>query len=107
MLRDSQIEPATEHANKADVVIVLGSTLLVTPAADLCEPKSGQQLIICNRQTTPLDNDAAVRVFGDCDTFLDLLLLKLMGNNADVYEAWKQGRGARMVEYNKVKGQKK
>lgn len=78
----------------------------MTPAADLCEPKVGQQLVICNFQTTPLDDEAAVRVFGDCDTFLDLLLFKLMGN-ADAYEAWKQGREARMAEYNRVKGQKK
>ena len=105
MLRDSQIQPATNQANKADVVIVLGSTLLVTPAADLCEPKSGQQLVICNRQETPLDDNAAVRIFGDCDMFLDLLLSKLMGST-EMYEAWKQGREARMVDYNRLKQQK-
>jgi mono-ADP-ribosyltransferase sirtuin 6 len=71
-LRDNQIDPAIEHCRQADVIIVLGSTLQVTPAANLCRNKE-QKLVICNRQTTQLDSRAAVRAFADCDAFVELL----------------------------------
>ena len=76
-LRDNQINPATAQANQADVMLVLGSTLLVTPAADLCG-LDNQKLVICNRQKTEKDDVAAIRVFGDCDVFMNMLLQKLM-----------------------------
>ena len=62
---------AMEECKKADVVIALGSSLLVTPACDL--PKLGAKLIICNMQETPLDSMATVRVFATCDAFMQLV----------------------------------
>lgn len=93
-LRDSQIQPATENSKRADLMLVLGSTVAVTPAADLCD---NQNLVICNRQQTEKDDDTSVRIFGDCDVFMDLLLSKLMGN--EPYESWKQARDSRVKQY--------
>jgi len=93
-LRDSQIQPATEHSKLADFMLVLGSTVAVTPAADLCD---NQNLVICNRQQTQKDDETKVRIFGDCDVFMDLLLSKLMGSKQ--YESWKQARATRVKQY--------
>lgn len=97
-LRDCQIGPATTHCHEADVIIVLGSTLQVTPAANLCRNKK-KKLVICNRQRTSLDRRATVRAFADCDAFVDLLLRKLMGE--DVVRLWKEGRGSRLATYER------
>ena len=55
---------ATEHSRAADVFLVVGSTLLVTPASDM--PKialeAGAKLIILNLGATPLDAQAHVRI---------------------------------------------
>ena len=96
-LRDSQMQPATEHSNKADLLLVLGSTVAVTPASDLCD--NPENLVICNRQQTQKDKDTTVRIFGDCDVFMELLLSKVMSNKE--YETWKQGRAARVKQYRK------
>lgn len=94
-LRDCQIQPATQHAERADVMLVLGSTVTVTPACDLCD--SAQNLVICNRQRTPKDDFCEIRIFGDCDVVMDQLLTKLMGR--EKYEIWKQERDDRLEKY--------
>ncbi len=46
-----------EHSRKSDLFIVLGSSLVVTPAADMPKEalKAGAKLVIVNRDETPFD----------------------------------------------------
>ena len=77
---DALSEPALARARAAlrdaDVVLCLGSSLLVSPARDLLAGAGTAALVLCNRQRTAFDARAAdtgVRMFGDCDTFMLLL----------------------------------
>lgn len=77
---DQQVlDTAVSWCRDADLVIALGSSLVVEPAASL--PRIAQELgavlIIVNRDETPLDRIAAVRVYesiGDVLTSVDQLL---------------------------------
>jgi len=49
-LRKKTLSTAEEHAEQADVVLCLGTTLRVSPACDLVQMgKEPVRLIICNR----------------------------------------------------------
>lgn len=49
---------ATEALNRADMLIVGGTSLAVYPAAGLVNHYSGSKLVLINRQEGPLDNQA-------------------------------------------------
>jgi NAD-dependent deacetylase len=59
------LEEADRWSQEADLILVIGSSLLVTPAADLprVAKQSGARLVIINREETPLDSmaDAVLR----------------------------------------------
>jgi len=68
------------NAKAADICIVLGSSLTVSPASDmprLCGERKGAKLIIVNLQETPLDSKAAVVVHARTDQFMAMLLSEL------------------------------
>jgi NAD-dependent deacetylase len=75
-LPEGALEDACALAEQADLMIVLGSTLVVQPAAmvPLLAARRGCPLLIVNNGATPLDGLAAwrgddlVRDFGDLDT---------------------------------------
>ena len=75
-LPESEITAAFEHAEKADVCIVLGSSLTVTPAADIpaTVAKRKGKLAICNLQKTPLHKVAALNIHSMCDVFMVSLI---------------------------------
>ena len=52
-----------EHAKKSDLFAVVGSSLVVTPAADMPREavRSGAKLVIINQGQTPFDGVAALR----------------------------------------------
>ncbi|MBW1790048.1 MAG: hypothetical protein JRK53_26100 [Deltaproteobacteria bacterium] len=52
-----------DHSRKSDLFIVLGSSLVVTPAADMPKEalKAGAKLVIVNREETPFDRVAHLR----------------------------------------------
>ena len=54
---------ATKHAQDCDVFLVIGSSLVVTPAADLprMAVENGSTLVIINSGETPLDGFASLR----------------------------------------------
>jgi len=56
---------AYHHSRKADLFVVVGSSLVVTPAADMPREalKSGAKLVIINQGETPLDRYAHIRFF--------------------------------------------
>jgi NAD-dependent deacetylase len=53
---------ANQHAEHADLMIVIGSTLIVYPAAEIPYRALGRgtQLVIINLSPTPLDDQASV-----------------------------------------------
>lgn len=52
-----------EHSRKSDLFVVVGSSLVVTPAADMPREAllSGAKLVIINRGETPFDHAVALR----------------------------------------------
>ncbi|KAK3896952.1 DHS-like NAD/FAD-binding domain-containing protein [Staphylotrichum tortipilum] len=66
---------AFDHAKKADLCLVLGSSLTVTPANEIPETvgkrhRKGARLVICNLQETPLDVMAELRVHAKTDDLM-------------------------------------
>lgn len=76
------LDRAEADLRRADLLLVLGSSLTVNPAASL--PRitlaSGGNLVIVNRQPTPLDR-YAVRRFDDLESVFQQLERKLDGGN--------------------------
>ena len=65
-LPEEELERSYVEIRKADVVLVIGSSLIVTPAADMpvvAVHENHADLIIINQQSTPLDKLASVRFF--------------------------------------------
>jgi NAD-dependent deacetylase len=65
-LPQAAIQQAFALARQADVMLVVGSSLVVYPAADipLVAVRSGAQLIVINAEPTPFDELAAVVIRG-------------------------------------------
>ena len=65
-LPQEAIQHALALARQADVMLVVGSSLVVRPAADipLVAVRSGAQLIVINAEPTPLDALAAIVIRG-------------------------------------------
>ncbi|KAL9110399.1 MAG: hypothetical protein Q9227_005130 [Pyrenula ochraceoflavens] len=71
---------AYDHAKKADLCLVLGSSLTVTPANTIPEAvghRKKAKLAICNLQKTPLDDDASLRIFARTDDLMIRIMNKL------------------------------
>jgi NAD-dependent deacetylase len=70
------LENATNHARNCDLFIVIGSTLVVYPAAYLpaYAVESGAKLIIINLGTTPLDYHAEVLISAKAGEVMKLIM---------------------------------
>jgi NAD-dependent deacetylase len=79
MLPVAQIERARELASHADLMLCIGSSLEVFPAAGLPELtlEAGGRIAIVTRSSTPYDREAAVRLEGDVAEQLPALLSAL------------------------------
>jgi NAD-dependent deacetylase len=57
------LDEAIQHSRDCDLFVVVGSSLVVTPAADMPRValESGARLVIINQGDTPLDNTAHLR----------------------------------------------
>jgi len=65
---------------KADLCLVLGSSLRVSPANSIPEvvgQRKKVKLAICNLQSTPLDNDADMRIYARTDDLMIRIMSKL------------------------------
>lgn len=78
------VQRGFEESEKADLCICLGSSLTVTPAADMPKlvgkkgkQQGGANLVIVNLQKTPLDRLASLRIFGKCDQVMEGLMKEL------------------------------
>ncbi|XP_064404498.1 NAD-dependent protein deacylase sirtuin-6-like isoform X2 [Halichondria panicea] len=77
-LPEVTLDCSFEHAKRADLCLAMGSSLTVTPAADIPETTGKKKgLVIVNLQRTPLDHLAAMRINGKCDDVMKLLMSKL------------------------------
>ncbi|CAF0801125.1 unnamed protein product [Adineta steineri] len=78
-LPKEEIEKAFRHAENADLCLVLGSSLTVTPAADvpLRVARRNQKLVIGNLQRTPLYTMATVNIHAFSDTIMQGLMERL------------------------------
>ncbi|UXR78478.1 MULTISPECIES: NAD-dependent protein deacylase [unclassified Staphylococcus] len=65
MLNEQTIFSALNKLQKADTLIVLGSSLLVQPASGIISNFTGQNLVIINRDPTPFDRDAQLVIHDD------------------------------------------
>jgi len=80
MLPEGALEAAGELSVAADLMLVLGSSLTVQPAASLplLTVRSGGSVVIVNQDPTPLDNLALGRI-PDLETVFDELEAALDG----------------------------
>ncbi|KAI9150463.1 NAD-dependent protein deacetylase SRT1 [Paramyrothecium foliicola] len=75
-----ELRLAFDHAWKADICLVLGSSLLVAPASELpalVGRKPDAVLAICNLQKTPSDETSKLRIFSEADFLMTKLMEKL------------------------------
>lgn len=76
-LPEDILERASKAAKQADLCLVLGSSLTVTPARDLPETvgrKRRAKLVICNLQETPLDAMSETRIFSETDIVMSKVM---------------------------------
>jgi NAD-dependent deacetylase len=75
-LRPEVLEEAFALARQADLLLVLGSSLVVYPAAAIPETAAAQgaPMVIINREPTPLDGLAAVALRGEVERLLPALV---------------------------------
>ncbi|KAI0414687.1 NAD-dependent deacetylase sirtuin-7 [Xylaria grammica] len=79
-LFEEPLQYAREHAAKADLCLVLGSSLTVSPSNEIPETvgqRRGAKLVICNLQSTPIDRLSDVRVFSKTDNLMSRVMAKL------------------------------
>ncbi len=74
MLPQEALESANAHARQADLMLILGTSLIVYPAASLPQKtlRSGGTIVIVNDMPTPLDAYAALR-FSDLHSTFEAL----------------------------------
>jgi NAD-dependent deacetylase len=79
MLDEGTMARASELASEADLMLCIGSSLEVYPAAGLPELTldAGGKLAIVTRSTTSYDHLAAVRLGGDVEQELEAVVAAL------------------------------
>jgi NAD-dependent deacetylase len=75
-LDDVTIESAVDEIRKADLLLVVGTSLLVNPAASLIRFFKGPHLVIINMGATPYDRYASLLIREPLETVLTPELLK-------------------------------
>jgi NAD-dependent deacetylase len=73
---EAAVQRADEAARTCDLCLVLGSSLVVYPAAAIPQRarRSGAQLIILNREATPQDDDADLVIRAEIGETLGVVL---------------------------------
>lgn len=80
LLPEKPLKLARQHARKADLCLVLGSSLTVPPACDIPAAVGHSRkasLVICNLQDTPLDELAETRIHARTDELMVRVMQKL------------------------------
>ena len=73
------LEASYNHAQKCDLFVVLGSSLVVAPAADIPGEarQAGARLVVCNIGDTPYDEVCDMRISADTGDVLDAVLTQI------------------------------
>lgn len=74
------LKRARQHAKKADLCLALGSSLTIPPACTIPETVGDSRkatLVICNLQSTPLDDKAGLKIFAKSDDLMERVMQKL------------------------------
>ncbi|KAL3692634.1 hypothetical protein R1sor_006285 [Riccia sorocarpa] len=73
------LNSAVKHSQKADLGLVLGSSLRVKPACDFPAKilGNGGRVVIVNLQKTPLDSRASLVIHATCDQVMQMLVEEL------------------------------
>eukprot|EP00930_Biecheleria_cincta_P023395 TRINITY_DN16910_c0_g1_i1.p1 TRINITY_DN16910_c0_g1~~TRINITY_DN16910_c0_g1_i1.p1 ORF type:complete len:407 (+),score=52.18 TRINITY_DN16910_c0_g1_i1:311-1531(+) len=99
-LESCVLQPAFEHASRADACLSLGSTMSIGPSNQVVVIQKGP-LIACVRQDTEMDRlcdrRGGVRAYGDCDTFMKMTMRALLGD--DKCDAWEASLPAKKDTY--------
>ena len=80
-LPEQELKKSFEHSRKADLFVVLGSSLSVTPAADMPGEslRNAGTLVIVNHQPTPYDSKAQLRFMEGVGEVLPPVVKQLKG----------------------------
>ena len=78
-LPEDELYESMKRSEQADVFFVIGSSLAVTPAANMprIAKKHGAKLIILNKGDTPYDNRADIRFFNTISEVLPPIMEKV------------------------------
>ena len=78
-LNQNILELGYQNCQSSDLCIAMGSSLRVSPANEMPQQCAinGGRLVICNLQSTPLDNLATLVIHAKCDDIMRLLMEKL------------------------------
>ncbi len=78
-LPEKDLSLSFEHSRKSDLFVVVGSSLVVTPAAEMPREAlmAGARLVIINQGETPFDSHAHLRVFESIGEVLPRAVKKL------------------------------
>lgn len=74
-LPERNLTVAQNESMKADLVLVIGSSMRIEPSASL--PRLSGDLCICNLQKTPVDKSCKLRIFSKSDEFLKFMMEEL------------------------------
>jgi mono-ADP-ribosyltransferase sirtuin 6 len=78
-LPEQDLRMSMEHAGIADLMLIIGSSLVVRPACDLplMTKQNGGKLVIINKGETALDNIADVRIWTGAGDTLEKVMKKI------------------------------
>lgn len=78
-LREDILDMGYAHGVEADLMVCVGSSMRVNPAADMAgqTAERGGNLVIINLMKTPLDPYASLVINGKCQVVFELLMKKL------------------------------
>lgn len=74
-LPEEDLERATDHCSRADLVLCLGTSLRIEPAGSL--PTFARKFVIVNLQETPYDKEAALIVRAPVDEVMNEIVTQL------------------------------
>ena len=66
MLNNKDLNNAVRALSQADMLIVIGTSLVVYPAAGLCEYFDGDTTVVINKSSTYMDAKADILINDDC-----------------------------------------
>lgn len=88
-LPEEQLESAEDHANTADLVLCLGTSLQIRPICNLPlnTTRQGGKFVIVNLQKTPKNKAANIVIHARCDEVMQSVM-NHMGRTIPCYDRW-------------------